>query len=489
MHPVARPPQPVIRMNRCTHLEHSEVPETVVRELARCWPFSWNPQADTIKCGAHIRTIWGVAADAAFDFATFRKGVHPEDWPHVEGEIARCLDPDGDAVYAIEYRVISIDDGVERWVQVYGGAVFLDRKPVHFTGALVEITERKRSQERLAESEQRFRRFAENSNDALWIGDAGKEGFDYLSPAYERIWGERRDSFKPTFTHWAMTVHPDDRARALAWMALLHEGGEAKSLDYRIIRSDGAVRDIRDSAFPIRDPKGGVHCISGIASDVTRTPSQQAYVVGFDLGSAGRLTSMLERVGYRVHHFPSSLSFMEIAPVLRPGCVLLDASPAIASTLSVLQAIRAPPGGMRSIVIGPKAGGITPAVEAMKCGASDYLGSDYLDETLLAAVASVMRGIQESAVMDHAAETAQGRIASLSAREHEVLAGLLAGGSNKTIARKLGISPRTVELHRAHLMDKVNAHGLQELIHVALAAGLKIDRRHAGAPHPASDAT
>lgn len=214
-------------MSRGAHTAPSGVPETVLRKPAVCSPFSWNPQAGTIECDAHVRRIWGVDPDVNFDFATFRQGVHPEDWSRVEVGIAHCLDPDGDGVYAVEYRVIGINDGVERYVQAYGGTVFVDRQPIHFTGALVEITESKGRQAHLAESERRFRLFAENSNDALWIGDARNEGFDYLSPAYERIWGERRDSFEPTFTHWAGTVHPDDRARALAWMALVHEG-EAK---------------------------------------------------------------------------------------------------------------------------------------------------------------------------------------------------------------------------------------------------------------------
>lgn len=426
--------------------------------------------------------------DVKFDFATFRQGVHPEDWSRVEGGIAHCLDPEGDGVYAVEYRVIGINDGVERYVQAYGVTIFVDRQPIHFTGALIEITESKGRQARLAESERRFRLFAENSNDALWIGDARNEGFDYLSPAYERIWGEKRDSFEPTFTHWAGTVHPDDRARALAWMAFVHEG-EAQSLEYRIIRRDGAIREIRDAAFPIRDRRGRVHCVGGIASDVTRTPSQQVYVVGFDQESARRLTPMLEHVGYQVHHFPSSQSFMEIAAVLRPGCVLLDGASSFAYTLPVLQTIKAASAGMGSIVIGRQADGVTPAVEAMKCGAADYLGTDCLDETLLASVAAVIRGIHDSAATDHAADTAKQRVASLSSREREVLTGLLAGGSNKTIARKLGISPRTVELHRAHLMDKIGAHGLQELFHIALAAGLKIEPRCMVTAHPIRDAT
>ena len=460
----------------------------VVREQVGCSPFSWNPQTGAIECDARAREIWGVPPGANFDFDSFRKGVHPDDWPRVEAEVARCTDPDGDGVYAMEYRVIGIHDGVERWVQVYGATVFVDRRPVHFTGALVEVTERKRMQEQLAESEHRFRLFAENSNDALWIGNASREGFDYLSPAYERIWGEERDGFEPTYRHWAETLHPDDRPQALAWLALVHDG-EAKAFEYRIIRSDGAIREVRDAAFPIRDQTGKVRCVGGIARDVTRALSLQVYVVGVDHGPARRLVSLLECAGYRVKHFPSALSFLDVAAVLRPGCALLDARASSACTLRILHELKAQGSGIGSIVIGPEAEGIAPAVAAMKCGASDYLGSEYRDGALLEAVASVIRKIEDSAAKDQASETSRQRIASLSAREREVLGGLLAGGSNKTIASKLGISPRTVELHRAHLMDKVGAHGLQELFHVALAAGLETEWRLADRLRPTRGAT
>lgn len=340
----------------------------------------------------------------------------------------------------------------------------------------------------LDDSERCLRRFAENYDDLLWIGNASRDGFDYLSPAYERMWGRKGDDFEPTYRYWAKTLHPDDRPKASAWMASLHNG-EAKTLQYRIIRSDGATREIRDAAFPICDQTGKVYCIGGIARDVTRMPSRQVYVVGGKHDPARCLVSMLECAGYRVTEFPSSRSFLNVVGVLRPGCVLLDSRPPNSTTMRVLREVRAQGGGISSIVIGPEEAAIGQVVTAMKCGASDYLGSEYTDEMLLESVDSVMRRLEASSTTDHADETGRQRIANLSTREREVLAGLLAGGSNKTIARKLGISHRTVELHRAHLMDKVGAHSLQELFHAALAAGFRTERRSAGRPQSARGTT
>jgi len=453
-------------------MENREAQLRVVHDPVGFSPYSWDPQTGALEWNDRIRAMWGLPPDAAVDVDTFRAGVHPEDWPRVEAAIARCVDPDGDGFYALEYRVIGIDDGVERWVQTCGRTLFEDRKPVDFFGAVIEITEHKRNEARLRESEQRFRLFAENTNEVLWIGNAKQEAFDYLSPAYERIWGAKVGSFVPTLLHWAQTLHPDDRAQAIAWLAGAY-AGEARTLEYRIIRSDGTIREIRDTAFPIRDRQGKICCVGGIAQDVTRTSSLQIYVVGVKNGLALRLISVLERAGYRVKHFASARSFLEVAAVLQPGCALLDTRSPAASDLAMLRELKAQGGSINSIVIGHEAEGIVPAVEAMKSGASDYLSSEFKDEALLAAVASAMTKIQDAAARDDATETAMLRIASLSAREREVLDGLLAGGSNKTIARGLGISPRTVELHRAHLMERIGARSLREVFQIALAAGLK----------------
>ena len=450
-------------------MKHGDTMSTA--DLIGASPYSWDPQSDTLEWDDRIRAMWGLAPGAVVDGDTFRAGIHPEDWPRVEAAIAQCVDPDGDGVYAIEYRVIGIGDGVERWVQTCGRTLFEDRKPVDFFGVVIEITERKRNEALLRDSEQRFRLFAESTNQVLWIGNAERAAFDYLSPAYERIWGSKLGSFEPTVQHWIEALHPDDRAQTVAWLARIYEG-EAQTLEYRIIRSDGALRVIRDRAFPIRDRHGTIRCVGGIAQDVTRTSSSQVYIVGVEHGPALRLISVLERAGYRAKHFASARSFRKVAAVLQPGCALLD-SRAPDGNLSLLRQLKAQGNGIHVIVIGQEAEGITPAVEAMKAGASDYLSSESRDEVLLAAVASAMAKIHDAAARGHAAETAMQRVASVSTREREVLDGLLAGGSNKTIARDLGISPRTVELHRAHLMERIGAHNLPEVLQIAMAAGLK----------------
>jgi two-component system response regulator FixJ len=117
-------------------------------------------------------------------------------------------------------------------------------------------------------------------------------------------------------------------------------------------------------------------------------------------------------------------------------------------------------------------GDIQLAVEAMKIGAADFLEKPFDDEALLASVRSALDRLEKDAQRETERADLNSRLASLSSREREVLEGLVAGKANKVIAFDLGISPRTVEIYRAHVMTKMNAGSLSELVRMALVAGV-----------------
>jgi two-component system response regulator FixJ len=109
----------------------------------------------------------------------------------------------------------------------------------------------------------------------------------------------------------------------------------------------------------------------------------------------------------------------------------------------------------------------------MKAGAIDFIEKPFATEAIIAVIDTAMARLSESATRDALGVTAADRLALLSPREREVLQGLLAGLPNKAIAYDLVISPRTVEIHRARVMEKMGARSLSELIRMSLAAGMR----------------
>jgi FixJ family two-component response regulator len=134
------------------------------------------------------------------------------------------------------------------------------------------------------------------------------------------------------------------------------------------------------------------------------------------------------------------------------------------------------------IVLAASAGDVRLAVEAMKAGAAEWLEVPYDANALLTAIAATLADIRESAEQSLSVELARARIAAMSVRERQVLVGLLSGGTNKVIAKDLGISPRTVELHRANVMELLGVKTLPEAVLLATAAGLRPKPRLDSAP-------
>ncbi|WP_198383769.1 PAS domain S-box protein [Roseomonas sp. KE2513] len=152
---------------------------------------------------------------------------------------------------------------VRRWTE---GEIELVREVAERLWAdLVRV----RAEAALRESENRFRAFAENSADVIWIVSADGRRLEYLSPAFERMFGEDRAKITADLRRWAELVHPEDRVEAMRAMPRAL-AGEMAIVHYRVLRpSDGRVVHLRDTGFPIRDEAGGIAWIGGIVQDVT----------------------------------------------------------------------------------------------------------------------------------------------------------------------------------------------------------------------------
>lgn len=142
-------------------------------------------------------------------------------------------------------------------------------------GFAYDITDRKRAEEALQLSEEKFRQLAENINEVFWINDAAKNETIYVSPAYEQIWGLPCETLLRSSLAWLDAVHPDDRPRVSAAARIKHATGEYDER-FRIVRPDGTIRWIRARAFPLRNALGEIYRLVGLATDITELQRIQA---------------------------------------------------------------------------------------------------------------------------------------------------------------------------------------------------------------------
>jgi two-component system response regulator FixJ len=195
------------------------------------------------------------------------------------------------------------------------------------------------------------------------------------------------------------------------------------------------------------------------------------HIIDDDEAMRDSLAFLLRSASMQVRTYESAIAFVGTLPNPASGCVVTDVRMPGMSGMDLLQRLRELKAGMPVIVITGH-GDVPLAVEAMKSGAADFIEKPFDDEVLLAAVRAALSS-QSNDVEQQAAHTAvTDRLAALSAREREVLEGLVAGQPNKTIAYDLGISPRTVEIYRANVMTKMEARSLSDLVRMALVGGV-----------------
>ncbi|WP_068874866.1 MULTISPECIES: PAS domain-containing protein [unclassified Phenylobacterium] len=435
--------------------------------------YAWDPRSGLLEWDDRLKTLWGVPAGVEPDEALWMEGVHPDDREAVQAAIDRAVDPAGDGVYDIQYRVLGLQGRSERWVHTHGQTQFQDGEAVAFTGAVLDITDQKRAETLLRRSEEQYRRFAENTADVLWIVNVDVQQLAYLSPGFELACGLPPDVAMADMRAWTDCIHPEDRAARLQTLQRVAEGGETITHEYRILRPDGVVRRLRDTTFPIRDAEGHVLQIGGIAHDISHRSPLGVYVVGTDRAAREKRAADLRRAGHRVTTFATESAFLDVALALESGCVLVRTDDASASRFALAPDLRQRRADLRLIYETGLDEDVDMAIRAMKSGAVDVLSAPAGIDAVLAAVALALADLREDEREDRAGQMARNQIALMSQRERDVLEGLLRGGTNKTIARELGISPRTVETHRAGVMERLGAHTVPEAVLAAAAAGLR----------------
>lgn len=169
--------------------------------------------------------------------------------------------------------------------------------------------------------------------------------------------------------------------------------------------------------------------------------------------------------------FRSGDAFLERVDELSSGCVLLDYNMPGSNGVEVLRKLDGQIERFACIVLTGH-GEVSVAVQAMKAGATDFLEKPCDFGALLGAVERAFSNLERTSSELARASAAAAKLKLLSARELDVLKGLVEGDSNKVIAHKLNISPRTVEIHRANMTEKLGARNLSDALRIAFAAGL-----------------
>lgn len=206
-------------------------------------------------------------------------------------------------------------------------------------------------------------------------------------------------------------------------------------------------------------------------------PNRTIHLVDDDEAIRRSVSFMLRTSGYLVKTFPSGVEFLAVAKDVVTGCILLDVRMPDMDGLEVQQALKER-GVLMPVIVMTGHGDINLAVQAMKAGAVDFIEKPFEKTVLIGAIEEGFARIDQASRRHARADEAKVRLEALTPREHDVLQGLARGHPNKTIAYDLGISPRTVEIHRANLMGKLGVPSLSEALRIAFSAGLGDDEQN-----------
>jgi len=193
--------------------------------------------------------------------------IHPDDRPAHAAAVRRYLAGET-SEFEVESRVCHRDGSV-RWMISRGVAVRDGGgTPIRFLGTGIDVTDRKRADESLRESEERFRQLAENVDGVFWLEEGGWRRLLYISPAYAEVWGRTTQSLYEQPRSWIEAVHHDDQSLVFGSLERQNRG-EPTATEFRIARPDGSIRWVRCSAFPLKNQSGEVFRVAGLVEDIT----------------------------------------------------------------------------------------------------------------------------------------------------------------------------------------------------------------------------
>jgi two-component system, LuxR family, response regulator FixJ len=198
--------------------------------------------------------------------------------------------------------------------------------------------------------------------------------------------------------------------------------------------------------------------------------ARSVFVVDDDDAALDSLIMLLKAEGLPAKGFSSPIEFLEDLSDHARGCVITDLRMPEMDGVELIRALRQR-GSILPVIVVTGHADVTKAVDAMKAGATDFIEKPFESELILRLVRACLEENDQAVDALAWRSRVKQRLESLTARERQVLQLVVEGASNKVVATRLGISPRTVEIYRASVMSKMRADSLSELVRMTLAAG------------------
>lgn len=393
----------------------------------------------------------------------WRRLIHPDDLEGVLAELGEAKLQRREFARQLRVKVSSSE---YRWHQARSEPVFDATGAISgWCGVATDVQDSRTALEVIGDREALFSQFAANSAGYLWTVDLATLEIERLSPNFDRLWPRSESRAPWMWFEFIALVHEQDRLG-------LQEGfdrarrGEVVHGRFRVGTETQGFRHFEGTMFPIINAQGKVACLGGILDDVTPEFSHLVRLIDADPGDQNRLWHELRQAGLNVMTYSSVSDLVRSASISESTPILYRHWGEQSELDQLAHLARSALRGTPWLVIHDEVGSSRGSIDMMKMGAADVLTGEASWMEISAALMTAA-----SLTKNHRPEAAGHLLAisQLTPREHQVLDGLVAGGTNKSIAIALNLSPRTVESHRSRLMERLGVTSLAEL--VALATG------------------
>lgn len=232
--------------------------------------WDWNFLTNELSWDSRCKAMFSVPADAAVTIETFFTALHPDEHDRLKQIMQESLVPANGGNYEAEYRIIGIEDRVERWISAKGQAYFTPNgTPQRFIGTVLDITQRKQAEVRLRESTDRLEMAIEGSGGGLWYWNVVTND-DYFSPEWVRMLDYELGELLPEYRSWEQLIHPADKSMVMERLtAHLNDSRNPYRFEYRMRTKSGDWKWIANYGKVVkRDRQGNPLQMAGIHFDI-----------------------------------------------------------------------------------------------------------------------------------------------------------------------------------------------------------------------------